>query len=105
MRFVLETRDKPRYGEWTLWVDLTPGLRYERDEIVEFNDTLESSDFGDSHSRTQWRARLLPEFGYEVIHLNSRDNPAVFEADPPLARDMPASVHALNDALLTILGS
>lgn len=105
MQYVIETRDYNRLagvGQWGPWTDLTPCTRYSRDEALDFGASLTRDDFGTWGSPVQWRARRLPAFGYEVFELTlpRKREPA----DPPLSRDMPASVHALNDRVLSALG-
>jgi hypothetical protein len=51
----------------------------------------------------RYRARLLPQFGYEVITPDSL-RAMIDEEEPGLSRDLPASVHRMNDLILTAMG-
>lgn len=100
--FIIESRDPAKVpGGWTEWEDLTPDLRYTLDDVLQFQAELSYDEcFG--MFATQWRARMLPEFGFDVRPLvcNMRSAPEC----RTLSRNMPASVHALNDRALTAMG-
>ena len=109
-KYVIESRDRTRGAEWGPWVELTPDTHYTRDEVNEVFGDFNEGDFGDRHVRTEWRARMLPKWGYEVIDgyacmrkVRGLDE-VIDEADPPLSRDMPRQVHALNNQLLAAIG-
>lgn len=106
MQFVIEYRDAERHKPFGAWTEIVPGVRYTREDVVEFNETLTHDDFRFCSTRSQWRARLLPEYGYEIIELWGPAKPSfeIDETEPPLARDMPASVHRLNEQILSAIG-
>lgn len=81
------------------WHELVEGLRLTDDEADEFFADLEREDDG------LYRRRLLPEYGYDT-RMFSWAPPGGWRDEGPLvlSRDMPASVHRLNDELLTALG-
>lgn len=101
--FIIESRyrDRTAPGGFTDWDDLTPDQRYTLEDVLTFQAELTWDDcFGTFGS--QWRARMLPEFGFDV-----RPLVCSFRSQPEcrtLSRDMPASVHELNDRVLTSLG-
>jgi hypothetical protein len=92
MKYIVEIRSRDR--KWSDWEELCEE-RLERDEVLEF---FKDCDDG---INVQYRARLLPQFGYEVL---TPCKTFVDEPDQRLSREMPASVHRLNDQILSALG-
>ena len=105
--FIIESRfrDESFRGGFSAWEDISPDLRYTLDSVIEFQAGLDYDDcFG--AFPTQWRARMLPEFGYDVRPLTWQRRVAEPRApmSARLCREMPSYVHRVNDVTLASLG-
>jgi hypothetical protein len=101
----VRTRDRKNGGAWGPWEDLCRE-RFNAKEVHEFACDLCAQDMDDMGYQMEYRAvRLYCRYPNGSVW-NLQPTPVVHEheVDPPLAREMPAWVFAVNDAALSAMG-
>ena len=105
--YFVESRYRRGRDGWTEWEHLVAAkggspLLYEMEDVRAFEAELDWQDECGVW-RSEYRARMLPEHGYDTFLLRAPQEPCEV-IDPPLARDCTKAVHELNDTVLTALG-